>query len=541
MKWGWLTTLIIAIAFVTQMLVMWPSGSRYCYNERCGDYYWGVHEHDGIWHMALANAAFENGSIRMPTYSGEELTGYNWLIDYPLYLLTLVGIPASISYFKILPVIWFVLMIVVWRKFATQYRPKDESYFRWLLFWLFFSNSLSYVLTLWHEGSWLGSSSTLSMQPPVMLTNLQFAYTLPILGYLLVILGDPKKNYRKEILIGVVLFLAMGLKFYGGAVLLALVVIHSVLYKNWKRILIAGIAILTAVFIFYQPKVGGGAIMLIKPLATVYPIIEEKSLFYFEKLAMAKYSDSSIKQVVTAIIALGIFVVFNFGFRIIALLGIKKWNKYEWSIALTIIVAILANVFLVQRGEWWNTVQFLYYGFFLAGVLAAKQMSEWSVRSKVLGSIAGVVIVISCLPNAIDTWRVFTQYPPGSYVSDQEKTIFAELKKQPEGVVLALPLARNEVGLPYAPAPLYHRYESAYVAAYSGKLTYFNDSVQSRLVGIDYTEREWKVKNSDCSVLSEVEYIYIAGEQTQIDPWEKCNTKLSLITTNSAASLYKVE
>ena len=71
----WLTRVIIAAAFVVQMLVMWPSGSRYCADNRCGDYYWGVHEHDGIWHMALAETAFEKGSLQMPTFAGEELAG----------------------------------------------------------------------------------------------------------------------------------------------------------------------------------------------------------------------------------------------------------------------------------------------------------------------------------------------------------------------------------------------------------------------------------------------------------------------------------
>lgn len=541
MRWGWLTSLIIIFAFVTQMLVMWPSGSRYCYKDQCGDYYWGVHEHDGIWHMALANAAFDNDNIQMPTYSGERLSGYNWLIDYPLFLLTLVGVPASITYFKILPVIWFVLMIVVWRKFANLYRPNDELYFRWLIFWLFFGSSLSFIFTLWHHGVLIGSSALIAMQPPMMLINLQFAYTLPILGYLLFILGSSKKNLFNELLIGVLLFLAMGLKFYGGAVLLALVVVHSLIFKHWKRILIASIAIISAILVFYQPKVGGGNIMLIKPLATVYPIIEEKSLFYLEKLATARYSDSSVKQVIAGIVALGIFIVFNFGLRMIALLGIKKWNKFEWNIALTIIIAISANALLVQRGEWWNTVQFLYYGFFLAGVLAAKQMTEWFNRSKVLGTIMGVVVVASCIPNAIDTWRVFSVYPPASYISDDEINILSKLALEPSGVVLALPLYASASVEGYSPLPLYQRYESSYVAAYSKKITYLNDRVQARLVGIDYREREGMIANMDCGVLDKVNYIYEAGEQNQVQSWEKCdNKKIKLVESNEYARYYRV-
>lgn len=537
----WWTRIIIAIAFVTQMLVMWPSGSRYCFQNRCGDYYWGVHEHDGIWHMALAETAFEEGSLRMPTYAGEKLTGYNWLIDYPLFLLSKIGIPVSFSYFKLLPTVWFVLMIGVWRKFANQYKPGDELYFRWLLFWLFFSNSLSYVFTLWHAGTLIGSSSYIAMQPPMMLINLQFAYTLPILGYILTVIGKTKSLKWDNFVIALLLFVAMGLKFYGGAILLALIVIHSLLFKNWQRMIYALIAIMLAVVIFYQPKFGQGSVISINPLATVYPIIEEKLLFYWPKLALAKYSNSIFKQSIAGSMALIIFIIFNFGARLIAILGMRQWSKYEWSIMLTVLVSLGANVLLVQRGEWWNTVQFLYYGFFLIAILSAKQLSTWTRQSKWWGGLIGIIIIVASLPNTIDTWRVFAQYPPGSFVSDQEKEILSELKLQPAGVVLALPLERAEIGGANSPSPLYLRYESAYVSAYTGKETYFNDTVQARLVGIDYLQREMAVKQADCQVLRQVNYLYLAGNQATMDAWQKCNQPLRLIKQNEEASLYFVE
>jgi hypothetical protein len=537
----WLTRFIIAIAFVAHMLVMWPSGSRYCFENRCGDYYWGVHEHDGIWHMALGETAFDTGTLQMPTFAGAKLSGYNWLIDYPLFLLSKIGIPVGFSYFKLLPTLWFFLMIWAWRKFANQYKPGNEKYFQWLLFWLFFSNSLSYMFSLWHFGTLVGSSSFIAMQPPMMLINLQFSYTLPILAYVLVILGKNKPGKYDSLVTSILLFIAMGLKFYGGAILLALVVIHSLLFKQWKRIIYAGIGIAAAVIIFYQPSVDQGAILSFKPLATVYPIIEEKLLFYSPKLALARYSDSILKQSAAGLVALGIFILFNFGTRLIALVGWRKWNTYEWTITLTAITAIGANVLLVQRGEWWNTVQFLYYAFFLIGILAAKQLAEWNSESKWRGATMSALIILACLPNTIDTWRVFTQFPPGSYVSDQEKIVLATLKQQPQGNVLALPLQRSEIGEEKSPSPLYLRYESAYVSAYTGKPTFFNDTVQARLVGIDYKARDEAVRNGDCSVLNHVSYIYVAGDQMQIKPWQVCSRVLVLLQENEGAALYTIK
>jgi len=375
----------------------------------------------------------------------------------------------------------------------------------------------------------------------MMLINLQFAYTIVALGYTLLVLGRQKPAKYDDITLATLLFVSMGLKFYGGAILLALVVIHSLLFKNWKRIIYAGIAILMAVILFYQPKGGQGAIISFNPLATVYPIIEEKLLFYSPKLALARYSDSILKQSIAGIVALFIFVVFNFGTRLVALAGYRRWSRYEWSIVMTVIVAILANVLLVQRGEWWNTVQFLYYGFFLIGVLAAKQMNEWSQKSKWVGVVVGSLVVLSATPNTIDTWRVFVQYPPGSYVSDGEKEILAILRQEPKGNVLALPLRRSESGTANSPSPLYLRYESAYVSAYTGKSSYFNDTVQSRLIGIDYKYREQAILSNDCMVLGEVDYIYIAGDQVQLEPWQECGVKINLVKGNDSASLYRLE
>lgn len=538
----WITGLLIGLAFVTQMVVMLPSGSTYCHEDRCGDYYWGVHEHDGIWHLALANAAFKGLPLSMPTFAGARLTGYNWLIDLPIFLLTKVGVPAQFTYFKILPVIWFLLMIVSWRTFARSYSHANEKYWQWLLFFLFFGSSLSFILTLWHQGSLVGNSALLAMQPPMMLSNIQFAYTLPLLASVAGILFRNKKRFSEEVVLLVTLFVAFGLKFYGGAIILAFIVIHSLLYKQWKRMVAVLCVATAAIVLFYQPKWGGSAILSFAPLATVYPIIEEKLLFYVPPLANARYSPNLLKQVVVAIVAVTIFIMFNFGTRLIGILRVGKLTRYEWSVFLTAMVAVLANILLVQRGEWWNTVQFLYYGFFLLNILVAKELAEWEKGNKtpIAKRIVMILVVAFSVPGSLDTLRVFAHFPAGSYVSEQEKEILGELKNQPEGVVLALPLTRSEAGLSYSPAPLYHRYETAYVAAYTGKLTYFNDTVQSRLVGINYSDREIGVKSGDCQVLDEIDYIYIAGEKSQIQPWEQCNRQIKIIKSNDVASLYQV-
>src|SRR3989338_7084174 len=105
--------LIILPAFFLFMLVIFPSGSYYCFKGECGYYFWGVHGRDGIWHLAIAETSFNTIPFISPTYAGEKLYGYNWLIDFIMFLLAKIGIPPLISYFKLIPVVWFVVFTIL--------------------------------------------------------------------------------------------------------------------------------------------------------------------------------------------------------------------------------------------------------------------------------------------------------------------------------------------------------------------------------------------------------------------------------------------
>jgi len=517
----WVARLLIGLAFVMQMLVVIPSGSRYCNtNGSCGDYYWGAHEHDGIWHLALAKTAFQKWPPQMPTYAKENLTGYNWLLDYPIYILSKVGIDAKISYFKIFPLIWFGLMIWSWSKFAKAYN-QEERYFSWLILLLFFGNSFSFIFSLLNNGNWDGGSGLLAMQSPQMLTNIQFAYTIPLIALTGVVLLRAKNRKWDDLILATLIFIGMGLKFYGGSILLAWVIIHSLLNKNWIRVGYSVVGFVAATLLFYQPSAGSSsAIFAFKPLATVFPIVEEKALFYLAKIAEMRYAVGEwawIKEIFAGLVALVVFAVFNFGIRLVGISEIKRANLFEKSIFLTIAVAVGANVLLVQRGEWWNTVQFLYYAFILLSILAAKYLTK--IRSILLT----VIIALLLMPNAVDTVRIFGSRNPSTVIYDSEIEILHTLEKQPDGVVLALPLK-----------------ESAYVSAYSGKVVYLSDKVQARLVGIDYIEREALISGLDCRIMSDVSYVYLSGDKGQIDNWLRCPKVFDRIAGNEMAELYRV-
>jgi len=531
----WAFWLIVGIAFVCQMAVVVPSGSRYCNDGVCGTYFWGAHEHDGVWHLSIVNSALKNWSSRFPTYAGEGLSGYNILLDYLLKGANqLTSISAITWYFKIMPIIWFVVTVWIWQKFAKAY-DKRYSYLLSLLFFVFWGNSFSYLLRYFHERSIWGASGLLAMQSPQMLNNIQFALTLPLVGALLIILMRKAQTWESGIKIGVIAFLIMGLKFYGGVVIAAMLGVYGLLLlieKRYRELAMVGITsiigALVAVLWFYNPlqSFHGSAILTWKPLATVHPIIEESGLVFLPWVAnlrnnLAAAGDlKSWRLIIIEGFTIAIFIVLNWGTRIVAVFN-KHYRNIDFVIGGGIVAGILMNVLFIQRGEWWNTVQFLYYAMFLSGIWAAKVLANYW-ESKVWGKIAVVIIVGLTIPNGIDTMRIFTSFPSHSYVSDQEQIALNKLAEMPEGVVLALPIEPVAGHENQSPRPLFNMYDTAYVSAFSGKQTYLNDLVQLRLVGIDYAERLSQVKTKNCHVLSQVAYIYISGDYSPMLGWQKC-------------------
>lgn len=255
----------------------------------------------------------------------------------------------------------------------------------------------------------------------------------------------------------------------------------------------------------------------------------------------------SPKLILIEVLTILIFVVMNFGTRVamipewIKRFRERKFGHFEILVVGTTIISLMLTTLLSQRGEWWNTIQFLYYSFFLANIYAAAYLANLIKTGKYFKiAVVGIVIILT-IPNSVDTWKIFSSMPPRTFISDKELHLLERLRQEPEGVVLALPLYPSEQPSQSDLAPLYHRYDTAYVSAYSGKQTYLNDLVQLRLMGIDYSDREQKIRSSSCETLSQIKYIYVAGDGRQIDPYKSCSKTLVIIESNEDAALYRIE
>ncbi len=133
--------------------------------------------------------------------------------------------------------------------------------------------------------------------------------------------------------------------------------------------------------------------------------------------------------------------------------------------------------------------------------------------------------------------RVFTSYPSPAFLPSKENEALTYLKDLPSGVVLSKSY-KDSVNVVAIPKPFVQYGDTSYISAFSGKQTYFADTVQLDLLGIRYNNRKKMVLQEDCSIFPDIKYIY---ERT-VDPmnnWiKKCSLKTKLLYKNSSVRIY---
>lgn len=564
--------IILIPAFIFHLLIMWPSGSNLCFQGRCGLYFWGTNDHDALWHLALSSTSFNHWPFIAPTFAGVSLSGYNYLIDLVIYLISLLGISPSFSFFKLIPFIWFAtltcLLISLGRKI------KDSPIFiTWLLFFSFFGSSFAFFFPLYHSGSIWGGAALLSMQSGHALTNIPFAVSLIFLLFILLIIKKGDYGLWSSLFLGVLLFINVGLKFYGGLTSIFIVYLAyainffrskkifniSNLIITFRNVTIMTLFVLLSVLIFYDPfsSLKSGAIFIFSPFATMHSMIEEPALFYLKDMINARYflyaygNLLSPRLIFIELFSSALFLFFSMGLRIFGVLYFlikafkKKVSVFDSIIFLTLVFTYSFLVLFIQKGQWWNTVQFYYYFLFLLNIFTAEFFYEILLKKKriFVGFIVIIVIVLS-IPINLDLISNFARFPALSYIPQAEVQALDFLKNQPNGVVFMAEYEKR-VGQPdIYPKPLFYSTVNSYIPAYSGKPVYLADEMQLEITGVDYKKRLSRIKKNDCSILKEVDYIYQI--KTEKSPFfDKCLNsevvKKEIIFDNSLVKIFKIK
>ena len=158
----------------------------------------------------------------------------------------------------------------------------------------------------------------------------------------------------------------------------------------------------------------------------------------------------------------------------------------------------------VQKGDWFNPMQFSVVSAFLMNIFSAQFMFELFQRQKMLAIVLGLIVfVLTFVPNLINL----------GYLSDKARLVIPQeemralevLKKLPDGTVF-FPIIDPNVDL-------------TYVSAFTGKQTYVNFVTLLQTKSVPYQKRFEETKDANTIDVDslDIRYAYIPKEYKDYD------------------------
>lgn len=525
--------------------------------------FWGPLGHDGIWHQALINQLIKQVPPQNPVLSGEMLTNYHYFFDLLVAeTVRLSQIPVMDLLYRFYPFTFSILLglgtyILVMKIAGNRIAALTSLYF------VYFAGSFGWIVEFLRERHFGGESAFWVNQPVSMNLNPPFAISLLIIIAIVLILGGLKE--RIKFIPGLILVILIGtlmeFKVYGGVIVLAALFLISLgealKNKNFSYLKVFIFSILVTALVFLPQNAGAGELLVLSPFWFVHSMIDFPDRVGWLRLGSARDAyfarGERLKYLSAEALALGIFIIGNLGLRFIGLFpaisGIRsKFGRdktFTWVILMSVI-SLLIPLLFIQKGNPWNTIQFMYYFlFFLALFSGSALVSIFKRVPKIPGwLIVGAVLILTPI-NAAVTFRS-SLYPfPPSRLTTAEFEALNVLKDLPDGTVLTLPYDKNMRAKLSDPFPLFAYETTAYVSAFSGKSTFVEDEIQNEILQTDYRKRlaatQGFFQSFDRSFFANwgIRYVYLVkSKNIVIDP---VILNLEKIYENSEVLIYGVK
>ncbi|MCW1949732.1 MAG: hypothetical protein KIH89_004835 [Candidatus Shapirobacteria bacterium] len=561
-------TLTILAGTIVLSLTMIRSGLFYDF----GLGYWGPNGHDGIWHLSLINQLQQNIPPLNPVFSGTTLTNYHWGFDLFAAFLGKLFNNNSFVYFQFLPIIFGLIIGYLSFKLVNQI-TKNQKLASLFTFLIYFSGSFGWLYTLIKSGNLGGESLFWSMQSVSTLINPPFALSLIILLWGLIIWSknNSSDKYKIAVINGIIFGILSGIKVYAGILAgLTLVIfwffdflktrkVFNYNFFTWATTLIISLIILGSLGVLKS-----SSILEFKPLWFTHSMVESIDKFYFPKLAAYRINLSQNLNPVKLPFYLGleaslvlIFIVGNLGFRVLGLIPIFQKIKnhhltsFEKLILILMGLALIIPLLFVQKGTAWNTIQFFYYFLFFSNIFFAQFITDFlKIKSKKNLIIIIFILILTNL-TSISTIKDYLGNPPPSAIPAKEVEALNFLKNQKNGIVLTYPYdqyIKNKLKLS-TPIPMYLYETTAYVSAYSNKISFLEDEMNLDITGFNWEKRKNEVINFFQSneefaargflVNNQIDYIYLINGQ-KITLGES-QLQINKIFDNGQIQIYQVQ
>jgi hypothetical protein len=532
------------------MLLAYPVLFNGTTNAR-GMWFYGVNEHDGLWHVALMKTLLTNFSKHIPTYSGQNLEGYHLLVDiFGASFSPAFSISAMHVVFQILPVFFGWLLVA--SLFLLARRIYKNSTDAWIVVGMFlFGGSLGYVVSFITQRNSSWESMFWAQQGISTMINLPFALSLlGVFTSLLLFAKAAQSKFSGSALV-LALFLGtflLGVKVYAGILMILSYGLWS-LYrlkreKKYSPLIFRLIILSLGLFYIFPSLNRAGNAFLYEPgwfIKTMMTSLDRVNVPQWE-IARIRYSSNTFINIGLWLTGLIIFVLGNFGIKSLGVVGLaqsikRKTDKDLNLVLLTLIGSgLLFPLLLIQNGMSWNTIQFMYYPLALSCLGIPAFLKHASLDKKPI--ILALLIIISA-PSVVQmlyfTTQNYQQKNHARLVSASELHALKFLEQQASGIVLS----------PYD--------ESALIPAFTGKISYFADPTQAQILLLDYEQRRTELRRVfiecmpenqliDLMKANDLTYVYLPKLRNPdcITEIEK-NQQLEEIYNNEQAMIWKIK
>ncbi len=491
-----IVVLIILAGTVFQVIPTFKSGLNFSY----GMGLWGPNTHDGIWHMALVNQLIKSVPPENPVYAGVILKNYHFFYDLLIaatnYLST---VPVADLIFRFYP-IFFSLMLGVGSYYLALklFRSKIAGLFS--LYLIYSAGSFGWIVEFLRERHIGGESAFWANQSVSFNLNPPFAISLVIIIALFHILFHLSFSFRLRNIFLVILLAGslIGFKSYGAILILVSLLLVGSFKKQLYFLIIFSGAALISLLIFLPNFDLTSNLLIFAPFWFIHSMIDSPDRVGWVRLSLAREAGITthnwFKFILAEALSLAIFIAGNLGLRVISLISLIKIKTIikDEKILFIFIFALLSfmiPILFIQSGNPWNTIQFSYYGLYVAALVSGVVLFKLTKLPKYIAVLVIFIILILAPINSAVTANSYLSKNPHAFISAGELQGLQFLANQTDGVVLTFPYDSRLKQRFAEPWPVYAYDSTAYIAALSKKSVYIEDEPQNQILLTDYKKR----------------------------------------------------
>lgn len=528
------------LVFVILLLVwlalapwLWLSGPR---NE--GFLVFG--SHDSLWHLSLISEITQRGwPPQFPGMNGVLLTNYNYLGDLIWsFFVKILGIPAWLWYFRIgnlLVIGSFLLTIYLFSKKIGK--SWQGGIFSVLLASL--GGTAAFLIPLINPSQKNWQSNSFMLSPVIQYaTNLHaiFALTILLLSLYFYYLFFQDQKIKTGIWAGFFMGILFGIKaLYFLPYFLASCLIAAICLIKKKKVkfiipVLVGSVVFVILFKFFVKPVNGLMPFQFKPLWLLEKMVENPDRFYWPKMILLDQQYRSVNDffrlTLSTIIKIFLYLIGNLWLRLLAIFWLfKKIIKKESSMfyqlsLLTIVFSVSLPLLIAPNPDHYNAVQIGRISLFLSAFFLGISLKR-----------KPFVFLMIFLLMILTTFKVNRNI---LFISSQEYQALNFLKDNSHSEEVVMDLVKSHQGCIVVPA-------------LAQRKTFFSDTKQADLFGVDYQERltlqnnflEGKLTKEEIpKLLTENNISYIYTQANSFSQEQEKNYGLSVFFQNNEITIY---